>query len=108
MGVAQQYNYQPEELSMKYASTKTLVVIALLASVMPWGAGCDYDRDDYRDYGGYRSRDTDRYRYGGYDRDDWRYRRDRDGDRDREWRRDRDRDWRRDRDTDWERDRDRG
>jgi hypothetical protein len=75
---------------------------------MAFGAGCDYDRDDYRDYGGYRARDSDRYRYGGYDRDDWRYRRerDRDWDRDRDWRRSgswrRDRDWARNRD--WERD----
>ena len=66
---------------MRYVIKKSLAAAVLLMGTMAFAA-CDYDRDDYRDYGRYRYRDSDRYRYGSYDRDDWRYRRDRDRDRD--------------------------
>jgi hypothetical protein len=81
---------------MKHFNKKGLLAAGLALTMGTFAMGCYYDRDDYRDYGRYRYEDSDRYRYGRYDRDDWRYRRD----RDRDW--DRGRDWGRGRD--WRRD----
>jgi hypothetical protein len=80
---------------MKHGITKALAGGLLLALNL-FIIGCDYAHDS--DRGTYRY--DSRYGYGsydrGYDRDDWRYRRDQDRDRDRA----RDRDWDRDRDRD--------
>jgi hypothetical protein len=90
---------------MKYGTTKALAAGLLFALTLGI-IGCAVDHDS--DRGTYRY--DSRYDYGsydrGFDRDDWRYRRDQDRDQDsarnRDWDRDRDRDRtaRRDRDHD--------
>jgi len=56
---------------------KTLAGALLLSMIVVFGAGCDYDHDHYRDYG-YQT--SGRYSDPDYNRDDWRYQRDRDRD----------------------------
>lgn len=61
---------------MTWAKQKLVAAMGVLALLMVYAAGCDYDHDHYRDYG--------RYPYGSYSRyssrndDGWR---DRDDDR---------------------------